>query len=297
VGLKIISAEERLAEIHPPKILIAGPSGVGKTSLLRTVDPASTLFIDCEAGGQAVQDVPVDTVRIQSWPELVDIACFIGGADPTVTNADDCYSAAHYARVCKSFGDPKSLDKYGLLFVDSLTQAMRLCLRWCADQPEAKNRDGVADTRGMYGMMGRQGIAFLDRIQKNRAWAVCFVAILEFVKDQDANTKRTREYWELQLEGQKVGRELPGIMDQVIAMGIIDDPEHPEDSEDDAAKVRALCCTPDGDIFNSPNFTPKDRSGRLGAFERPHLGDLIGKLTARPSAAAPAKEKTRRKAA
>lgn len=292
MGLQIISAEARLAEIHPPKILIAGPSGVGKTSLLRTVDPARTLFIDCEAGGLAVQDVAVDTVRIQTWQELADIACFIGGADLAARDGE-CYSTGHHARVCKTFGDPTALDKYNLLFVDSLTQAMRLCLRWCADQPEAANRDGVVDTRGMYGLMGRQGIAFLDRIQKNREWAVCFVAILEFVKDQDANTKRTREYWELQLEGQKVGRELPGIMDQVIAMGLIDDPEH--EGEDPAPQVRALCCTPDGDIFNSPNFTPKDRSGRLGTFEKPHLGNLINKLTAKPEAVvAPTK---RRKAA
>src|SRR5215469_12722718 len=96
--LKIITTDERLAERRGVKAPIVGPSGVGKTSLLRTLDPTHTLFFDVEAGDLAVQDVPVDTVRVDDWSTARDLACRIGGPNlsypPTA-----CYSQAHFDAV------------------------------------------------------------------------------------------------------------------------------------------------------------------------------------------------------
>jgi DNA polymerase I-like protein with 3'-5' exonuclease and polymerase domains len=54
-NLPIISADERLKEKRGIKGCIFGKSGIGKTSLLWTLDPKTTLFFDLEAGDLAVE--------------------------------------------------------------------------------------------------------------------------------------------------------------------------------------------------------------------------------------------------
>ena len=256
--MRIISAEQRLTERRSAKILIVGPTGVGKTSLLRTVDPERTLFLDIEAGDLSVQDVAVDTVRLDNWSAARDLACRIGG--PNVSfSPTACYSQAHFDAVG---GALHNLDRYDTLFVDSITAISRLSYRHAEQQPEAfSERTGKRDVRGAYGLHAREMIAWLNRLQHARAFNVIFVAVLEKVID-DFNVAT----WQLQMEGTKTGRELPAIVDQIITMQWLD--------FGDGKPTRALVCT-------SPNawgYPAKDRAGRLEQIEEPHLGKLIQKL-------------------
>ena len=61
---------------------IFGPSGVGKTSLLKTLPPEETLCIDLEAGMKSVQDWPGDSIPVRTFADALDIACLVGGINP-----------------------------------------------------------------------------------------------------------------------------------------------------------------------------------------------------------------------
>ncbi len=258
--LKIISADERMSQNKGVKALIVGPAGVGKTTLIRTLDPGSTLFVDLEAGDLAVQDVKVDTFQPRTWEECRDLVCYLGGPNPALP-ATAVYSQAHFDAVAESMGGADALAKYETYFVDSITVAGRLCFRWCEQQPESFNDRGKKDVRGTYGLMGREMIAWLTHLQHTRGKNVFFVGILENLKDEFNVTS-----WELQIEGSKTGKELPGIVDQIMTLQFID--------FGDATPTRALVC-------NQPNawkYPAKDRSGRLEQIEEPHLGKLLAKI-------------------
>ncbi len=259
--LKIISADERMAQNKGVKALIVGPAGVGKTSLLRTLDPDKTLFIDLEAGDLAVQDVKIDTFQPRTWEECTDLACYLGGPNPALPPTAK-FSQAHYDAVVESMGGTEALSKYDTYFVDSITVAGRLCFKWCEQQPESFTDRGKKDVRGTYGLMGREMIGWLTHLQHTRGKNVIFVGILENLKDEFNTTS-----WELQIEGSKTGKELPGIVDQIATLQFID--------FGDGHPARALVCT----APNPWSYPAKDRAGRLEQIEEPHLGKLLAKLT------------------
>jgi len=259
--LKIISADERMAQDKGVKALIVGPAGVGKTTLLRTLNPKTTLFIDLEAGDLAVQDVKVDTFQPRTWEECRDLAVYLGGPNPALPPTA-VFSQAHYDAVVQSMGGPDALNKYETYFIDSITVAGRLCFQWCEQQPESFNDRGKKNMLGTYGLMGREMIAWLTHLQHTRGRNVIFVGILENLKDEFNVTS-----WALQIEGGKTGKELPGIVDQIVTMQFV--------SFGEGLPVRALVCT-------APNqwaYPAKDRSGRLEQIEEPHLGKWLAKLT------------------
>ncbi len=194
--MKIISADERLREKRGAKILIVGPTGIGKTSLLRTLpDLDRTLFVDIEAGDLAVLDVKVPTIRIDDWQTARDLACRIGGPNPSFPPTA-CYSQAHFEAVG---GWLEGLDKIDTLFIDSLTAVSRLSFRHAEQRPEAfSERTGRKDLRGAYGLHGREMVLWLSQIQHARALNIVLVGILEFATDEF-----NRSLWAAAMRGQQ----------------------------------------------------------------------------------------------
>ena len=269
----IITIDERMAAPRSIKGCIFGKSGIGKTSLLWTLDPATTLFMDLEAGDLAIEGWAGDTIRPHTWDECRDFAVFIGGPNPALRD-DQPYSPAHYDAVVARLGDPSQLDRYQTVFIDSITVAGRLCFQWAKGQPEAfSDKTGKPDIRGAYGLHGRKMIAWLTHLQHTRSKNIWFVGILDEKLD-DFN----RKVFVPQIEGAKTGLELPGIVDEVICMVELKD--------DEGNPYRAFICQ----TLNPFGFPAKDRSGRLDMIEQPDLGRLMDKIrnATRQAFAAPA---------
>ncbi len=259
--LPIISADQRLAEPRGIKGVIFGKSGIGKTSLLWTLEQGRTLFFDLEAGDLAIEGWGGDTIRPRTWEECRDFAVFIGGPNPSLRD-DQVYSQAHFDAVCASFGKPAVLDRYDTVFIDSITVAGRHCFQWCKGQPEAtSDKSGKPDVRGAYGLHGREMIGWLTHLQHTRAKNIWFVGILDEKLD-DFN----RKVFQPQIDGAKTGLELPGIVDEVLTMAEVKD-------EAGTASRAFICQT-----LNPWSYPAKDRSGRLSMIEEPHLGRLMTKI-------------------
>ena len=268
-GLPIITADQRLAEKRHIKGVLLGEAGAGKTTQLLTLDPERTLFVDLEAGDLAVKGWGGDSLRPRTWGECRDLACFIGGVDPSLP-PDKAFSQAHYTHVGKKFGDPQALDKYDTVFVDSITVASRLCMKWAEQQAEAMSeRTGKLDTRAAYGILGREMVSWLVHLQHTRHKNVWFVGLLD-KKVDDGETN-----WTPQIVGAKTALELPGIVDQVVTL-------RSELGEDGATTRQFICSSP-----NPFGVPAKDRSGQLAMLEPPHLGQLMEKISAGKTHSAP----------
>jgi hypothetical protein len=140
MAFKIITVDERLKEQTGVKMIIVGHYGIGKTSLLKTLD-VPTLCIDLEAGLLAVQDWQGATISVRTWPEARDLglpiemifqwdplACLIGGPNPAL-RSDQAYSARHFESLQRENGI--DFNEFQVVFIDSLTVASRLCFQWC----------------------------------------------------------------------------------------------------------------------------------------------------------------------
>ena len=194
----------------------------------------------------------------------------IGGADPA---AHTYYSERHLQHARKVYagsGLEEFLATKPIVFVDSITDLSRQAMAFAKQQPEAfSERTGRPDVRGAYGLLGREVIQALKHLQHAPGKTVIFVGVLEKVTD-DLNAIT----WQPQMEGSKAGRELPGIVDQVISMHLFSCDAAGAYVLDETASERRLVCR-SGNPYGLP---AKDRSGRLEVTEPPDLGALLGKI-------------------
>ena len=279
--LPIITADERLAQGHNVKMVIFGPSGVGKTSQAKTLDPETTLFIDAEAGTLALGDwggdilkirQAADELKVHPWELARAIACVLCGPDPAASD-NSPYSRLMYDAYAKQIGGTEDFSKYKTIFVDSITEASRLAFGWAQMQPEAMSeKTGKPDVRGAYGLLGREMMMWLKQLQHIPNKNVVLVGILDVMKDPDFPGKIDMKP---QIEGSKAARELSGVFDQIMTIGLFRKEDEGHVFDIDKGTERAFICK----SANEFGVPAKDRSGRLGRLESPNLAALLEKIS------------------
>ncbi|MCA3336503.1 MAG: AAA family ATPase, partial [Roseomonas sp.] len=147
---------------------------------------------------------------------------------------------------------------------------------WAKTRPEAfSDKTGKPDTRGAYGLLAREVIGLLKHLQHAPGKTTIMVGILERVTDEFG-----RVTWQPQMEGGKAARELPGIVDQVVSMGLFQREGDAWRHDPERGSERRLVCRA-GNSFGLP---AKDRSGRLDETEPADLAALLHKINTTPTA-------------
>lgn len=264
MSLAIVTADQRI-KTATVKGQIWGGAGVGKTTLLKTLDAATTLAVAPEGGMLSVQKHDEfgppfmgDSMEPNTWEEhkfLLD--------------------------AFKSPTRPAGLAKYRTVFHDSTSIISKQCWEWTGLQPEAFNKYGKPDTLNRYGLLGREMSAWAwgwKNIPDLNVW------MIGGLEEKENEATKMRELKPLVM-GSKIAAELPYIFDYSLVM----------------ARFIGSDGKPYTGLFTNPITNPeyasvpvKTRGGGLAPIEQPHLGKLMAKAlgfsptTAPPPSVVPA---------
>jgi len=134
--------------------LIVGPSGIGKTSLAKTLPEKETLIVSAESGLLCLTGTSYDVAEIKTQKDMEDVYVFL--------NSDDAKK------------------KYKNIFIDSLTELGELYLN------ELKNSDKFKDPKmalKMYGEYNDDFTALVKAYRDIRPYSVFFTCLNCFDKD------------------------------------------------------------------------------------------------------------------
>lgn len=220
------------------KMLVYGPPGVGKTSLVATCS-GKACVISAEGGLLSLAGKGIDFIDINS-------------NDAGELIMDKGLRLARLKQACAFLDSKEARAKYKWIFIDSITEIAQLYVEECKlEFPDAKN---AFQLWGAYGDRMRNFIKFVRDIPEYNCVFTCLSTI-----EKDENGKRINS---IDVQG-KIGDALPGYMDEVFFYHV---------GEVDGVKIRKLVTQP------SDKIIAKDRSGKLDAFEDPDLTKIAAKI-------------------
>lgn len=179
MALRFTTTREEAAT-HGVKMLVYGPAGVGKTTLVRTAP--TPLLISAESGVLSLGDADIPTVVVESFADLQDAFRFVV----------DSAEAQHFQTIC----------------LDSISELAEQCLFY----EKTVNRD----PRKAYGEMSDQVIASLRSFRDLRGRHVYFSAKLARTRDDSTGAM----LYGPMMPGQQTGPQLPYLFDEVFALRV-----------------------------------------------------------------------------
>ena len=142
-------------------------------------------------------------------------------------------------------------EQYQSIALDSISEIAEVCLN--AEKKTAK------DPRQAYGAMQEQMADIIRAFRDLPGRHIYMSAKLEKSTDEMG-----RILYAPSMPGNKTGQSLPYFFDEVLALRV--------EKDADGNTQRAIMCDSDG------LWLAKDRSGKLGAWEAPDLGEIIAKI-------------------
>lgn len=221
------------------KIAIHGRSGIGKTTLAATAAPFNPLVIVTEKTGE--ESLQPAAIEAVYGKNTPGILYDIDYVE--AYTPEDFEAAVKYA----------TKSPHDLIIFDSFSKASRLILK-------AAKKDNAHGLKA-YGQHNDQAIALIEDLMDQPKHVVC---ICHTTRQQDGESGEVlyQPAFEGKGFGEKFGYELAHILHLEIA--------HDNEGE----PYRALRCHQgDSDKF------AKNRGGLLNELEKPHLGEIINKLS------------------
>jgi phage nucleotide-binding protein len=141
--------------------------------------------------------------------------------------------------------------KFQSVALDSISEIAEVCL--------GIEKKAAKDVRQAYGAMAEQMADVIRAFRDLPGRHVLMTAKLEKATDEMG-----RILYSPSMPGNKMGQSLPYFFDEVLALRV--------EKDADGVSQRALMCDSDG------LWIAKDRSGKLGTWEAPDLGEIIRKI-------------------
>ncbi|QBJ00944.1 AAA family ATPase [Salmonella phage LSE7621] len=176
--VQIVSTKQAVGNKRP-KVAIYGASGVGKTSLAKTLPHDKVLVIDAEGGLMSIADADIDSTPINTFNDILALY--------------------------KWLTESKDAQKYEHLIFDSLSDVAEVCLDYEKSQ--------VNDKRQAYGNTNDK-MMYIMRQFRDLPFSVAYLCKLEKNKDEVSGAM----LYSPLMPGQQLPKQLPYLMDAVLAL-------------------------------------------------------------------------------